>query len=1410
MCMVYLGEDSQKNIFKYKLFLISVILLAIFSPAASAAELTVGSSGYDYTGIQDAINAAAPDDTILVHSGTYNETLSLDKRVTLCGDDTGEMPLVNKPLTEGIIKVTADGAVIKNLAVAGSGKDSGETGISVEASNVEIRNCHLYNNHDVGITLGIYSDPAVDCIIEGCTLDGNSTYDYCKGIILENADNCHIFSNELSNHGYSAILVTSDSSDNLISGNTLTDNNMGISMGSLTASDTGNVVSGNTCISCRSGFSAYDCRGAGIVIRDETALGGSYGFSAEMSEGITIENITASECGIEGVSLISVSDISLTNSTLESTSTDCAVHGLFMKDVSDSLIYNNIFNCRRGLAPYRVPIYVSLNISKTAGTNIRGGSFLAGNLWLSPDGDGFSQTHADYDLDGICDSGYDINDAWGKPACTDFLPIQNGGPSAAFTAPSSVMVGVPAVFNDTSVCLNNIDSWSWDFGDGTSATQQNASHTYETEGTYQVSLTASNGFGTNTITQDITVGPFTIQGAINAASPGDTIIVPAGTYAENVVLNKSVRLCGDESGEMPLVEKPGTSIIISVTADGAVIENLAVAGSGDGYYDAGIHVEAGNVEIRNCHLYDNTHVGILLGGSDGVVEGCTLECNSASDSSSGIRLINADNCHIFSNELRDFGYAAILVNGGSSDNLISGNTLTDNNKGISLEYLGSGDAGNTLVGNTCLSSKYGVYISDCDDAGIVIRDGTILKSDSGVYINDSDVVVIDNMTIMESGENGVELGGLSSDVTLTNSTIESTSTAFGVSVIASSDSHIFNNIFNCTRNVIIHGSNPNILWNTDKREGPNVMGGPTIGGNLWLTPLGTGFSETHADTNSDGICDEEYEIDGANIDHFPLHTCIPTANFTYDPAGGSTPLDVQFTDASYGVGNLGRLWNFGSGTSADLNPVHTFADNGTYEVSLTVTSAFGSNTKTAEVTALAPPQAVIDLDQMEGNSPLTVQFTDESTGCIFTRTWDFDDGTTSGDADVSHIFDTGTYNVTLNVSNTWDSDELSLMITVHEAPEANFTPSPAGGNCPLEVVFNETSAGDVTSWTWDFGDGASATGQNVTHEFLKAGTFTVNLTAGNAWGSDTHTESVTVLSPAVADFTQSADEGNSPLTVGFTDSSDGNVTSWAWEFGDGNVSSERSPSHEYTTPGTYRVILNASNAYGFSLSESYVHILPPPVAEFSFLPAEGNCPMSVDFTDASTGNVTSWFWDFGDGNVSADQSPSHEYVTPGTYAVVLNASNAYGFNSLESELRVLPPPVANFTLSADEGNAPLSVDFTDVSAGNVTSWAWKFGDGGISADQNPSHEYSSPGTYTVVLNVSNSYGYSLSESSVSVLSPPVSGFMLSTYEGNAPLSVDFYRACSGNVTSIEWDLGDGNSSPFSSLRHEYTTPDAGC
>ncbi|RKY20062.1 MAG: hypothetical protein DRQ55_08965 [Planctomycetota bacterium] len=148
-------------------------------------------------------------------------------------------------------------------------------------------------------------------------------------------------------------------------------------------------------------------------------------------------------------------------------------------------------------------------------------------------------------------------------------------------------------------------------------------------------------------------------------------------------------------------------------------------------------------------------------------------------------------------------------------------------------------------------------------------------------------------------------------------------------------------------------------------------------------------------------------------------------------------------------------------------------------------------------------------------------------------------------------------------------------------------------------------------------------------------------------------------------------------------------------------------------------------------------------ADFSATPTSGPNPLTVSFTDTTTGGTASaWVWHFGDGAFSFSllQNPTHEYAGPGTYTVSLSVYDAGGLQDTEVKqdfITVDPAPlVAAFSASPTQGANPLTVAFSDTSTGaTTTAWSWDFGDGNTSTAQNPTHQYTGPGSYTVSLTV---------------------------------------------------------------------------
>lgn len=386
--------------------------------------------------------------------------------------------------------------------------------------------------------------------------------------------------------------------------------------------------------------------------------------------------------------------------------------------------------------------------------------------------------------------------------------------------------------------------------------------------------------------------------------------------------------------------------------------------------------------------------------------------------------------------------------------------------------------------------------------------------------------------------------------------------------------------------------------------------------------------------------------------------------------------------------------------------------------------------------------------------------------------------------------DTGTANLLAEYRSVTASFQLSI-VEAGSAPKASFSSQTNG----LEAIFTDSSTGDPTSWSWDFGDGATSTLQNPTHTYGSTGTFTVTLTAANDAGSSTASNFVQVSSSVSAKFSVTT----SGLQANFTDQSTGSPTSWTWDFGDGESSTDQNPVHTYDEAGSFTVTLQVGKDGETSSTSQVVQVTSQLQAAFG---------VSVDaftatFTDQSTGSPTGWAWDFGDGGSSTDQNPVHTYDTSGGFTVRLTVTNSTDNPSTASQRITVPPtsslPQASFKAETDG----LTANFTDQSTGDPTSWSWDFGDGATSTQQNPSHEYDATGRYQVSLTVSNDSGDSTASRFVTVSRTLTANFGFTAND----LAVQFQDASQGDPTGWSWDFGDGATSSRQNPTHTYDAAD---
>ncbi|MCO6493322.1 MAG: PKD domain-containing protein, partial [Phaeodactylibacter sp.] len=380
----------------------------------------------------------------------------------------------------------------------------------------------------------------------------------------------------------------------------------------------------------------------------------------------------------------------------------------------------------------------------------------------------------------------------------------------------------------------------------------------------------------------------------------------------------------------------------------------------------------------------------------------------------------------------------------------------------------------------------------------------------------------------------------------------------------------------------------------------------------------------------------------------------PLAAFAFTIDG----LEVSFDNTSSNADSY--LWDFGDGAnSGQFEPTHTFSGPGIYNVTLTATSsACGQQASfSAQVALQEAPEASFEPMPAAGCAPLSVVFSNTSTGLGNTYQWFFTGGDPASSTDGAPIINyntPGVYDVTLIASNSAGTSTLviSEAVRVGGPPAVDFSLSADN----LSITLTNLSTG-ADSYLWDFGDGNTSTAANPTHAYSSSGEYEVSLTAANECGSDVLVIAVTIVQQPVPLFSvENAPAGCAPHTVYFVNQSFGDYDSLEWSFPGGMPATSDIPGPEvvYATPGQYDVQLTLFWANGEEalVQPQAVTVLERPAPAFTFT-LDG---LTATFTNLSA-NATEYTWNFGDGTTSNEEDPVHTFPGPGNYNVTLNASN---------------------------------------------------------------------------------------------------------------------------------------------------------
>lgn len=500
------------------------------------------------------------------------------------------------------------------------------------------------------------------------------------------------------------------------------------------------------------------------------------------------------------------------------------------------------------------------------------------------------------------------------------------------------------------------------------------------------------------------------------------------------------------------------------------------------------------------------------------------------------------------------------------------------------------------------------------------------------------------------------------------------------------------------------------------------------------------------------------------------------AAFTMDNPMGCGQASVQFTDVS--TGNPSKWhWDFGNGNTSEVqNPAANFTTPGTFPVILTVYNGVAQSSVTQYVTVHQPPQISFSEDTASGCYPLGVHFTDESIpgdGGVDSWTWDFGDGSQfSSEKNPMHVYDSaGTFIPKLTIKNKAGcvTSASGTKIVTNEGVTVDFTADKTFScAAPLAVTFTATtSSTQPINYIWNFGDGATATGQTASHTYTTKGNFSVTLTAAVGGGGcqDVVTKKDYILVDTyTSDFAIPQGCAGTPLS--FKNQTTPTPVSASWDFGDGASATGINAQHQYQTAGTYSVTL--TNDFGGCSSKITKSITtdPSPTADFK-ADAVAFCglPASATFQNLSQG-AASWKWHFGDGDSSTQQQATHSYKAGGVYTVSLVAISDKGCvdSTRKADYIHVDAPDLRFKASEGFGCLPLTTTFSipAASEADITSYAWDFGDGSaVSTAASPTHTYTTENSFSVTLDVVTKSGCKLSFTRVGYINTgtrPVVGF----------------------------------------------------
>lgn len=1053
--------------------------------------------------------------------------------------------------------------------------------------------------------------------------------------------------------------------------------------------------------------------------------------------------------------------------------------------------------------------------------------------WSFPGGDpGFSNDQfpfTEYNFPGVYDVTLTVENNVGSDTHTEIGAVTVLGlPTPGFTFAHTT--GLTYQFTNTS--SSDVEDFAWDFGDGTFSQQENPLHTFPAPGTYQVELEVFNSCGSDVIIQTVVVEPvltaeftsdvtsgcadLTVQftdlsdgdpdswswefpGGLPAtssepnpevvyATPGVydvTLTVTSNGLSETVTLVNYITVQGLPTASFTATLAPGE-------ASPVIVNNSTNADSYSWTFGNGETSNLANPTVTYTEA--GTYIITLVASNEcGQVETTqTVEVifpvtpTIASTGTTGCAPWSVD----FTAQPQEDGliYEWTFPGGDPA-------TSTDPNPTVNYVAAGVYDVILTITnaaGSSSVTETGYVVVNEGPTAGF-----TATATPGSLTVDLEDLSSNTTMVTWDFGD------GNSTTTTPSSYTYE----AEGIYVITQTvENECGTDVATQTVTLVLPVT-PTITSSVTSGCAPltvSFTANPQADGYTyaWSFPGGTpamaDTPEAEVTYNTAGTYSVELTITNAAGASTVMETDLivvaqgPTAGFTYVNDLGSAVVD--FTDNSSFADGL--QWFFGDGMmSVATNPTHTYATEGTYEVALVASNECGTDTSRQTIDILFVPEPAITASVSSGCAPLTVTYTAQPQGPGYTYLWNIPGGLpmSSTNPVVTVVYnEPGNYTASVSVTNAAGTGTTETVTPVMVLPEPMVTFNIDYVLGAYEATFSSTSQG-VDNLVWNFGDGNTGEGQMVTHTYAAPGNYQVSLTGTGPCGTETITQTIMVIVAPAGGFTSTGQNGCTPFTTTFTANDQGSAYIYAWTFigGSPEFSSEANPTVTYNAAGTYSVSLVVTNAAGTTTEnlEDYIVVGEGPAADFTLSSTLGS--LTIGATGSDEEGITSWAWDFGDGNQGSGMSVMHTYGASGTYTVQLTTTNACGSNTTEQSVTVLTVPMATFTSSSlnvcPDEMIVLTAD--EQGAGNTYSWTIEGGTPATSTDATVMTSFANAGTYQVSLSVTNAAGTSTTEQTVTVAALPTASF---TYTLNG-LTATFDNM-STNAIAYTWLFPDGTTS----------------